>query len=535
MKLNRRYLAAFAALSVCGLAAGWLARVQQTQAVVVIVPAPVRMPAKPKALPAWTAAPPQRDTFPNGNTLEIFASNQAGEIIARFPTDESYDAFVYYLGASKVRVIDQLDRLRAVRIAYDEWTDFVELLDGEDVGVYDSMTAVPDPGRATANRREAVGFGDGLLPWLGITSDNSAWGAGVKIAVLDTGVADHPALEGISSIEVAPAMDDLTPAQGHATAVASLIASHDPDAPGIAPAAEIISIRISDESGRADSYSLAAGILAGVDAGAQLINISMGTPENNPLIEEAVSYALDHGVLIVAASGNGSRAEPMYPAAYPGVISVGSVDARGVHMDFSNEGSALSLTAPGYAINAAWPGDRTLPITGTSASTPLVTGAIAATMSDGNGVTMSPAEAAAIVMDLSDEAGLPGADSQYGSGILDLGRIMNRGIPGIIDVAITNQRILAKGEGRPNDEIQVTIQNRGTATLSHVLVETSSGLAAAKFESGTLVPDAIQSFTIPLRQDGRNAEIQVTSRLTLGPLEQDITPQNNHRTDTLWR
>ena len=83
----------------------------------------------------------------------------------------------------------------------------------------------------------------------------------------------------------------------------------------------------------------------------------MGTTENNPLIEEAVLYAHEQQVLIVAASGNSEQADASYPAAYPSVISVGAVDARGEHLEFSNYGTYLSLTAPGYALNAAWPGN----------------------------------------------------------------------------------------------------------------------------------------------------------------------------------
>lgn len=68
--------------------------------------------------------------------------------------------------------------------------------------------------------------------------------------------------------------------------------------------------------------------------------------------------ARDENVIIVAASGNSEQEDACYPAAYPSVISVGAVDARGEHLDFSNYGTYLSVTAPGYAINAAWPGDR---------------------------------------------------------------------------------------------------------------------------------------------------------------------------------
>jgi len=477
-----------------------------------------------------------RQEFSHGATVEMFASKNPSEIILRFPSDESYGAFLYALMESEIQLVDQLDPLRAVRVAYDEWSDFALLLEGERITAYDSLPTTPLPARNGGGQQKGlVGFGDGLLPWLGISSDNSGWGAGVRIAVLDTGIVPHPDLPGLSrSIEITPFPENPRKTYGHGTAVASLIAGHHPVAPGIAPAAELISIRVGDEAGSADSFALAAGILAAIDAGAQIINISMGTSENNPLIEDAVLLADEKNVLIVAASGNSARADALYPAAYPSVISVGAVDARGEHLDFSNYGTYLSVTAPGYAINAAWPGGGHVQVSGTSASAPIVTGAIAATMSNGRGVTMSAREAAQIVMDYSNEAGLPGPDSEYGVGILDLGRIMNRGIPGIIDAAITDQRIVKNtGSG---SQLLVTIQNRGTATLINTLLEIQAPFGSRQFNSTTLAPGAIQTFSMPIQLAGlpKNQPIRVTSKLTLGSPGKDRNPHNKHREDLLY-
>ena len=318
--------------------------------------------------------------------------------------------------------------------------------------------------------------------------------------------------------------------------MASLIAGNSVSAPGVAPAAELVSIRVGDETGKADSFALAAGILAALDAKVQIINISMGTRENNPLIEEAVLLARDRNVVIVAASGNSEQEDACYPAAYPSVISVGAVDARGEHLDFSNYGTYLSVTAPGYAINAAWPGDRYAKISGTSASAPIVTGAIAATMSNGSGIEMSAREAAEIVMNYSDEAGLPGPDSEFGVGILNMARVMNRSVPGIVDGAITDQRIVKAAGTGLNDELEVTVQNRGTVLLINTLVEISSPLGSRKFNATNIAPGAIQTFSMPVRLSGlaKGEAIQVISKITLGTPGQDDTPQNNQRTDTLY-
>ncbi|RYD23544.1 MAG: hypothetical protein EOP88_03715 [Verrucomicrobiaceae bacterium] len=537
MKKHYRHLVAILIAVFCGLVGWWIGR--DLEKTIVRQPRTKQVDRpKPAPAPRGYSRPPVRDEFRDGTTVEIFASRNEDQVILRFPSAESYGSFILALNRSKVELVDQIDRLRAVRLGYDQWADLAEMLEGENINTYDSLPSVPAPTPSGGNAQQGlVAFGNGLLPWLGITGDNSRWGAGVKIAVLDSGVVAHPALPGLKrSIEITPFPADLSKTHGHGTAVASLIASNDPAAPGVAPAAEIISVRVSDESGRADSFELAAGILAAIDAGAQLINISMGTTENNPLIEEAVLYAHDRNVLIVAASGNSEQADACYPAAYPSVISVGAVDARGEHLDFSNYGTYLSLTAPGYAVNAAWPGNRYAAISGTSASAPIVTGAIAATMSDGRGVTMSASQAAEIVMDRSDEAGIPGPDSEYGFGILNMARVMNRSVAGIVDAAITHHRIFKSGSLTGGDEIQITIQNRGTVLLVNTLLEVNTSFGSRQFNAGMLAPGAIQTFSLPVRLQGvpQNQPVQVQSSLTLGTPGRDATPENNLRSEVLY-
>ena len=540
MKKNFRHILSLGIIACCCLLGGWLVRdLEKTT----VKHPHARQVGHAHTKPAMVSRGVKhlaRDEFKDGTTVEMFASSEPSQVILRFPSEETYGNFLFALeDGGKTRLIGRLDPLKAVRLGYDEWTDFSDLLAGENIIAYDSLPSVPAPAPASGAYQDGiVGFGDGLLPWLGITSDNSKWGAGVKVAVLDTGVVPHPALPGlIKSINIKPFPQDLSKIRGHGTAVASLIAGNDASAPGVAPAAEIISIRVADESGKADSFALAAGILAAIDAGAQIINVSMGTAENNPLIEDAVLYAHERQVLIVAASGNSEQADASYPAAYPSVISVGAVDARGEHLEFSNYGTYLSVTAPGYALNVAWPGNRYARMSGTSASAPIVTGAIAATMSNGCGVTMSASQAAEIVMNYSNEAGIPGPDSEYGVGILDMGRVMSRSIPGIVDAAITHQRILKSSDPAVSDEIQVTVQNRGTAVLINMLVEISTPFGSRQLNATTLAPGVVETFSMPIRLSElpKNEPIQVNSTLSFRAMAQDVTPYNNRRSDTLYR
>ena len=521
----------------CGVVGWWAGRDMERTVVARPVLVKTTTPVAAKRL-SRQAPPLAPDESRSGITVEIFASIAQDQVILRFPSGETYQTFLLALADSKIQLIDQLDRLRAVRIGYKEWADLTNLLDGGDFVAYNSLPTFPAPRTEGAGSQAGLEeFGEGLLPWLGITGDNSRWGAGVTIAILDTGIIPHSALPGVfRSIAITPFQSDLTKTNGHGTAVASLIAGNDPLVPGVAPAARLISVRVGDDSGRADAFALAAGILTAVDAGADIINISMGTTENNPLIEDAVLYARDHHVLIVAASGNSERAEACYPAAYPSVISVGAVDARGEHLDFSNFGSSLSLTAPGYGIDAAWSGNSYAKVSGTSASAPIVTGAIAATMSNGRGVKMTASQAAEIIMEYSNEAGIPGPDSEYGVGILNVGRVVNRATPGIIDAAITHQRIVKTGKSGASNEIQVTIQNRGTTVLINTLLEIKTSYGSRRFNATTLAPGGIQTFSLPVRLSGLKAKLPVlvNSTLTLGSAGQDISPQNNQRSETLY-
>ncbi len=532
MKPAVRHLSAAAVIATCGLGGWWLARdLRGVATSQVMVVSPEKNVKRHEAAPVVGSRSAGRDSFRDGTTVEIFGSREAGESILRFPTDASYAAFLFTVAQSSIRVVDQLDRLRAVRLGYGDREELALLLMGENITTYAAIPTVPMPG-PTGGRAQTglVGFGNGMLPWLGVTGDNSGWGAGVKVAVLDSGIVPHPDLPGFSkSIAIVPFSDDFAQTNGHGTAVASLIAGADAAAPGVAPAAELISIRISDDDGQADSFDMAAGILAAVDEDVDLINISMGTPVDNPLIAEAVAYANDHQVLIVASSGNSEGVDATYPAAYPSVISVGAVDARGEHLEFSNYGKYLSLTAPGYSLTAAWPGNRHTRLSGTSASAPIVTGAIAATMSNSRGKQMTSRQAAEIVMNYADEAGMAGPDSEYGVGILNLGRIMNRAVAGIVDAAITDQRLVRRGKGQ---EIQITLQNRGTAVLVNTVLEVTSPAGVRQFNATTLAPGGIQVYTVPVRANG--GPVEVHSRIFLGNPGRDATPYNNRRSDTLW-
>jgi cell wall-associated protease len=114
----------------------------------------------------------------------------------------------------------------------------------------------------------------------------------------------------------------------------------------------ILPVRVLDANGDGDTGKVASGIVWAVDHGANIINLSLaGNPGDGPgSLADAVGYAQSRGVLVVAAAGNGPAPDltvPRYPAALPGVVSVGASDGQDAMYDFSFRGSWVQVTAPG--------------------------------------------------------------------------------------------------------------------------------------------------------------------------------------------
>ncbi|WP_399895620.1 S8 family serine peptidase [Streptomyces sp. BBFR51] len=185
-------------------------------------------------------------------------------------------------------------------------------------------------------------------------------GAGVKVGVVDTGVATGaPALSGrVEAVGVAG--DDCV---GHGTFVAGLIAA----APakgvafhGVAPRATIVSARGTTERGAPSAADVAAGIRGVVDAGARVVEVSAAFASRSSALDDAVSYATEHDALVVAAAvpdpprGTVEKSTPAprdyWPAASPGVLGVLDVDVRGTRPDAALLPAGADLAAPGDGV-----------------------------------------------------------------------------------------------------------------------------------------------------------------------------------------
>ncbi|WP_200302801.1 type VII secretion-associated serine protease mycosin [Streptomyces adelaidensis] len=267
-------------------------------------------------------------------------------------------------------------------------------------------------------------------------------GAGITVAVLDTGVDDeHPDLAG----NVLPTKDmvGFGASRGdrawarHGTAMAGIIAGHghgvnDGDGVlGIAPEAKILPVRVILEDGdsaRAKARStrgnaLAEGIRWAADQGADVINLSLGDDSESahpePSEDAAVQYALEKGSIVVASAGNGGEKGDhiSYPAAYPGVIAVAAVDENGTRAAFSTRRWYATVSAPGVDVVIADPDRKYYEGWGTSAAAAFVSGAVALIEAAHPGLT--PAQVKRLLEDTARNAPVGGRDDARGFGFVD--------------------------------------------------------------------------------------------------------------------
>jgi subtilisin family serine protease len=309
---------------------------------------------------------------------------------------------VFYPASQLVSAVAApLTRPLTVRCGTTEWAcGTIHLVVGARVlrGGVPGSVPVPPPTLAQIRPQELRALGQIDAP--------GAWrislGAGVTIAVLDTGV-DTAAPDLAGSVITGP---DYTvgadpagyrPPLLHGTYIASLIAGHG-SGPGdqlgvigVAPRARILSVRVILDDGEPGTAAydedpryanaIGKGIYYAVAHGATVINMSLGSQQPTAYLRAAVAHALANGVVVVASAGNDGTAsgfDPyVYPASFTGVIAVAAVTSSGSRASFSEQNAAVVLSAPGVDVLGAGPKREYLDAEGTSPAAALVSGVAA--------------------------------------------------------------------------------------------------------------------------------------------------------------
>ena len=199
----------------------------------------------------------------------------------------------------------------------------------------------------------------------------------ITVAVIDTGVCmSHEDLEGrvlSGGYDFVDNDDDPEDVFGHGCSVAGIIAANTDNAIGIAgfaPNSSILPVRVLGPSGSGSMADVAAGIVYAADNGADIINLSLGSMVGSQVTKDAVEYAMDKGVTVIASAGNSGGSLPGYPARYEGVVAVGAIDSNGARSSFSNKGG--DIWAPGRDVHTIYLDNGYKALNGTSFSAPYV-------------------------------------------------------------------------------------------------------------------------------------------------------------------
>jgi hypothetical protein len=312
-----------------------------------------------------------------------------------------------------------------------------------------AAAAVDAPGDSIRDTQEWVFSMLNVQPAWQVTE-----GAGVTVAVIDSGVDGDVSVLSGGTVISGPDLTGLhtspqNPNWGdHGTWMASIVAGHGTDGGydgvmGIAPQAKILSIRVipdkgdpgygayNDEPEQTIQDELANGIMTAVKDHAQVISMSIGYSAPSSVVRSAITYAYQHGTVLVASSGNSGgndtrhgkgstgMAPVSFPAEYPGVLGVGAVTIAGTPASFSSGNLSVQVAAPGKGVPAQGRNGSYYTVDGTSPACALVAGVAALIKSRYPGI--SPAQVAEALRTSAQQTPAGSYDVNTGFGIVNAG------------------------------------------------------------------------------------------------------------------
>jgi len=313
-------------------------------------------------------------------------------------------------------------------------------------GTLQIESATAEPVRVPQEARSAAMVDDPLYAqqWgFAATRAAQAWrvttgSANVIVAVVDTGVDSlHPDLSGkvLAGWNVIDGTTDTRDENGHGTAVAGIIAARTANRTGVASycwRCRILPVKVAGKNGTATDADVAAGIVWAATHGARIVNVSLGTPDDSPLLRRAVAEATGAGALVIAAAGNAGNVDPVYPAADPGALAVAGTGPEGALYPWSSSGAWIQVAAPAANVTTASGGSYER-FVGTSSATAVVAGI------GGLAASMAPSATPAELASALEAGSTPIAGVEFG--VVDADTVVER-------LAGTRTSQIATGAGR---------------------------------------------------------------------------------------
>ncbi len=261
-------------------------------------------------------------------------------------------------------------------------------------------------------------------------------GEGIKVAVLDTGIAaQHADLK--DAIDDA---EDFTSSRfgwndqnGHGTHCAGIVAArqNDDGCVGVAPKSRLLVGKVLGDEGTGQSNWIVNGINWAIRRGADVISMSLGSPHPDAAIHAAIKQAIEAEVIVICAAGNSGpgRADD-YPGAFPEVISVAATNKNKRVSRFSSRSPTVAIAAPGEQVTSCWHQTPLATLSGTSMATPFVAGicalALAKHAKHGGGTPLETQEEMREHLRRSaTDIEEPGRDPSSGWGLVDPTKLLD--------------------------------------------------------------------------------------------------------------
>lgn len=372
--------------------------------------------------------------------------------------------------------------------------------------------------------------------------NNGYTGKGVKIAVIDSGVAQHAdlAIAGGVSFVGNSYEDEL----GHGTHIAGIIgARHNGfGVAGIAPGAEVYAVKVMKKDGLGQVATILQAIDWSIEHKMDIINLSFGDFKFGPSLYQGIKKAADSGMLIVAASGNGGNADGTgdtvnYPAHFAEVIAVTSIDRQFKRSSFSGTGDANDFAAPGEGIYSTYLNGQYATYKGTSMAAPHITGLLALLKEQYPYASASELRDGLIY--LGEDLGKTGYDPLYGHGLPKFRMPDGQMVTGLINSGFSTEGLQQKLKAMPNTIDKLAMKNEWKSLqqsiirdIDRLIAEFTVDPTEQRYTELTKLLDKLPS---AMEKIQKQKEIDTAIEIVLEPAVNAVTAYNKHKTNALYK
>ncbi|WP_186579861.1 S8 family serine peptidase [Aquibacillus kalidii] len=352
--------------------------------------------------------------------------NEEKEVIVVYKNQDGKEATV----EDSIRVEYQFKSVPAVSVVTTE-EELTELEANKDIAyIEESLPFSITDTNTTKVLNTLADYSTGTTPWnINATNVRALWnegftGKGIKVAVLDTGIANHSELNisgGVSTVDNTTMWHD---DHGHGTHVSGIIAAQPNirringfDIVGVSPDVSLYAVKVLDSQGIGSLQDILEGLDWAITNNMDIVNLSFGTSGYSQLFEQMINNAYNKGIVIVAASGNdGLENSVNYPAKFANVNAISSVNQSLSLSSFSSTGKEVDFSAPGETILSTFTGENYAYQSGTSQATPHVTGMLALLKQKYPFLTNSQLKS--LLSKYTTDLGTYGLDPFYGHGFI---------------------------------------------------------------------------------------------------------------------